>query len=50
PPEPVEAPEPLDWRPPCPCCGGRMRIIETFERWMQPRAPPRAPTTTGTPS
>ena len=49
-PETVEAPEPLDWRPPCPCCGGRMRIIETFERWMQPRAPPRAPTATGTPS
>jgi hypothetical protein len=49
-PETVEAPEPLDWRPPCPCCGGRMRIIETFERWMQPRAPPSAPKTTGTPS
>ena len=48
--EPVEAPEPLDWRPPCPCCGGRMRIIETFERWMQPRAPPHAPAATGTPS
>ena len=48
--KPAEAPEPLDWRPPCPCCGGRMRIIETFERWMQPRAPPRARTATGTPS
>jgi len=48
--EPVETPEPIEWRPPCPCCGGRMRIIETFERWMQPRAPPRAPTATGTPS
>ncbi|TFI58870.1 IS91 family transposase [Sphingomonas parva] len=35
--EPVEPPDPL---PPCPCCGGRMRIIETFERWMQPRGPP----------
>ena len=23
--------------PPCPCCGGRMRIIETFERGMNPR-------------
>jgi hypothetical protein len=43
PPEPVEAVEPPDRRPPCPCCGGRMRIIETFERWMQPRAPPHAP-------
>jgi Putative transposase/Transposase zinc-binding domain len=48
--KPVEAPEPIEWRPPCPCCGGRMRIIEMFERWMQPRAPPRAPTATGTPS
>ena len=37
--------------PPCPCCGGRMIIIETFERWSQPRAPPHAPAPTGsTPS
>ena len=35
--EPVELTEP---RPPCPCCGGRMIIIETFQRGMQPRAPP----------
>jgi hypothetical protein len=28
-----------DARPPCPCCGGRMVIIETFERRMQPRGP-----------
>jgi hypothetical protein len=48
--KPVDAPKPIEWRPPCPCCGGRMRIIEMFERWMQPRAPPRAPTATGTPS
>jgi len=34
---PVEAP---DLRPPCPCCGGRMVVIETFERCSQPRAPP----------
>jgi len=47
PPEPVEAPEPLDHLPPCPCCGGRMFIIETFERWRQSRAPPHAPTPTG---
>ena len=26
---------------PCPCCGGPMVIIETFERSAQPRAPPR---------
>ena len=32
--------EPLDVRPPCPCCGGRMIVIETFERWRLPRAPP----------
>ena len=32
--------EPLDARPPCPCCGGHMIIIEMFERWRQPRAPP----------
>jgi hypothetical protein len=27
---------------PCLCCGGRMIIIETFERGAQPRAPPTA--------
>jgi len=43
--EPVEQPDP---RPPCPCCGGRMLIIETFQRWMQPRAPPASPAPTGT--
>ncbi|WP_157016634.1 IS91 family transposase [Mesorhizobium xinjiangense] len=31
---------PTDWRPPCPCCGGRMIIIETFERGGNARAPP----------
>jgi len=50
PPDPIEAAEPPDQRPPCPCCGGRMRIIETFERWTQPRAPPHAPAPTGAPS
>jgi len=48
--KPVEASQPIGWRPPCPCCGGRMRIIEMFERWMQPRAPPRAGAATGAPS
>jgi hypothetical protein len=47
PPQPVETPEPFDGLPPCPCCGGRMIIIETFERWRQPRAPPHAPAATG---
>jgi hypothetical protein len=32
--------EPKDRRPPCPCCGGTMVIIETFAPWCQPRAPP----------
>jgi hypothetical protein len=36
------AEDPPDQRPPCPCCGGDMIIIETFERWRQPRAPPTA--------
>jgi hypothetical protein len=46
--EPAEPAEPTDPRPPCPCCGGRMIIIETFQRWMQPRAPPVCPAPTGT--
>ncbi len=40
--------EPADVRPPCPCCGGHMVVIETFERWCQPRAPPHATAATGT--
>jgi hypothetical protein len=28
---------------PCPCCGGPMIIIQTFERGASPRAPPFAP-------
>jgi Putative transposase/Transposase zinc-binding domain len=32
--------EPVDVRPPCPCCGGFMIVIEAFERWQQPRPPP----------
>jgi hypothetical protein len=39
--------EPFDARPPCPCCGGHMIIIETFARCGQPRAPPQAPNPTG---
>jgi len=42
--EPVELTEP---RPPCPCCGGRMLITETFQRWSQPRAPPASPAPAG---
>ena len=51
PPEIVASPEPLDCLPLCPCCGGRMIIVETFGRWRQPRAPPyaRGPTGSSTP-
>ncbi|WP_298091410.1 transposase [uncultured Sphingomonas sp.] len=34
--------EPEDTRPPCPCCGGHVIVIETFERWCRPRAPPHS--------
>lgn len=36
----TEADEPPGYLQPCPCCGGPMIIIETFERGSQPRAPP----------
>jgi hypothetical protein len=29
-----------DYRPPCPCCGGRMIIVESFRPGGGPRAPP----------
>ncbi|HEX4186032.1 MAG TPA: IS91 family transposase [Stellaceae bacterium] len=40
-----------DPRPPCPCCGGRMIIVEIFERGGAPRGPPPsdAGLTTATP-
>ena len=38
-----EATEPTPPTRPCPCCGGRMIVIETFERGHQPRAPPYDP-------
>jgi hypothetical protein len=44
---PVEAPPDagstdtgVQHRPPCPCCGGRMIIVETFKRDGAPRGPP----------
>ncbi len=44
PPQDDDVPDqPSDVRPPCPCCGGQMIVVETFARWSQPRAPPRAP-------
>jgi Putative transposase/Transposase zinc-binding domain len=39
---------PTDWRPPCPCCGGRMIIIKTFERGGTARAPPSSGFANGT--
>ena len=35
--EPCDADEPPMHSLPCPCCGGRMIIIETFERGCSPR-------------
>ena len=35
--------EPQTLSHPCPCCGGRMIIIETFERGCSPRYRPAAP-------
>ncbi len=34
-----------DFRPRCPCSGGRMIVIEMFEPWKQPRGPPDATAT-----
>jgi hypothetical protein len=40
----TDANEPQTLSHPCPCCGGRMIIIETFERGRAPRYRPTAPT------
>ena len=42
--------EPSDPRPLCPCCGGHMVIIETFERSHPPRAPPSVTSAPGRPA
>ena len=42
--------EPEDARPPCPCCGGHMVIIETFERQRLARGPPPSASTPGRPA
>jgi hypothetical protein len=42
--------EPPDTQPACPCCGGCMVIVETFERRCQPRAPPSVARTPGRPA
>jgi hypothetical protein len=36
--------EPSTLEHPCPCCGGRMIIIETFERGGSPKYRPTPPT------
>ena len=41
----ADANEPPTLAHPCPCCGGRMIIIETFERGSTPRYRPTSPTT-----
>jgi hypothetical protein len=38
--DPIMSDDPASFRPPCRCCGGRMIIIEVFERARQPRGPP----------
>lgn len=43
---PPEAAQPPDWLAPCPCCGGRMTVVENFGRFRQPRGPPTASAST----
>jgi hypothetical protein len=38
----AETKEPKPLAQPCPCCGGRMIIIETFQRGCVPRTRPAA--------
>jgi Putative transposase len=40
----IDANEPQAPKHPCPCCGGRMIIIERFERGSTPRYRPSPPT------
>jgi len=39
--EPAAPDAPSDQRPPCPCCGGRMVVIEILKPTFRARAPPR---------
>ncbi len=50
PPAEAEQIEVQDVRPPCPCCGGQMVIIEIIQRRYQPRAPPSAINSSGSPA
>jgi uncharacterized protein YcgI (DUF1989 family) len=45
---PIVAAAVADDRPPCPCCGGHMIIVESFGRGGKPRAPPSPQASTGT--
>jgi hypothetical protein len=36
----AETNEPKPLSQPCPCCGGRMIVIERFQRGCSPRTPP----------
>jgi hypothetical protein len=42
----TDASQPQTPKHPCPCCGGPMVIIETFQRGCSPRYPPAAPAPT----
>jgi hypothetical protein len=42
--DPADSNEPRTLSHPCPCCGARMIIIETFKRGCVPRSRPTAPT------
>jgi hypothetical protein len=44
----VSAGAEADYRPPCPCCGGRMIIVESFGPAGAPRAPPSPQAGVGT--
>jgi len=47
PPETEASTPPPDRPPLCPCCGGRMVVIEIIRGGAQPRAPPVSPASTG---
>ena len=47
-PRDTDADEPPMHSFPCPCCGGRMIIVETFERGSTPRTRPSSPITIDT--
>ena len=42
--------EPVEPSPPCPCCGGRMIVIEIFQRCYLPRGPPGRASPSGNPA